>query len=165
METAEETTIDSPFKHVCAHTLRIWGWHLRTLQTPTREWGTGSFFKQKLQQPRAEESALWNALPAPAPKGSRHTHPLPSHLLWPASNTEENLKRSFVFSCSFLLKAPVQYLILKIWLLLLLKTIFSADPHGQVTNNPRATVNVQKGQRHNVCFRLALTGNSSLNGK
>lgn len=115
--------------------------------------------------PGLRSQQLWNALPAPAPKGSRHTHPLPSHLLWPASNTEENLKRSFVFSCSFLLKAPVQYLILKIWLLLLLKTIFSADPHGQVTNNPRATVNVQKGQRHNVCFRLALTGNSSLNGK
>lgn len=63
--------------------------------------------------PGLRSQQLWNALPAPAPKGSRHTHPLPSHLLWPASNVEENLKRSFVFSCSFLLKAPVQYLTLK----------------------------------------------------
>lgn len=36
METVEETTVDSPSKHVCPHTLRIWGQHLRTLQTPTR---------------------------------------------------------------------------------------------------------------------------------
>lgn len=108
------------------------------------------------RSPGLRSQQLWNALPDPAPKGSRHTHPLPSHLLWPASNTEENLKRSFVLSCSFLLTFSCSVPHSEIWLLLLLKTIFSADPHSQVTNNPRATVNVQKGQRHNVCFGLAL---------
>lgn len=69
---------------------------------------------------------------------------------------DENFKEIF---CILLLSSPKSSSVVphsEIWLLLLLKTVFLPDPHGKMTITPRATVNVQKGQRHNVCFWLAL---------
>lgn len=135
--------------------LRIRGRYLRTFQTPTRERRTGGFLKQKLQQPMAEESATMESTPCPSTKGPS----LGTHIFCPpifcsqARDKEENLKRSFMLSsCPFLLKAHLECHILKFDYCYYLRLSSQPSLTAKCQLIPRATVIVQKRQKHNVCF-------------